>query len=49
MTERKSWTEEEDSILKMLKEDEGIKKWSDISKIMDNKYNIKGRTGKQCR
>ena len=39
---------QEDKILKDLK-DKGIKKWSEIAQIMEDKHNIVGRTGKQCR
>lgn len=47
--ERKNWTEYQDQILKYLKEDRKIKRWTDIAKIMNVEYKIGGRNGKQCR
>lgn len=49
MTERRPWTAEEDRVLKYLREDEKIKKWSEIARIMENSYQILGRNQKQCR
>ena len=49
MPERKLWTEEEDKALRYLKEEEGLQKWSLISKRMHIQFGISGRTGKQCR
>jgi len=46
---RKTWTEGEDKILRLLKEERQEKKWSFIAKKMDEEFGIKGRTGKQCR
>lgn len=47
--ERKNWTEYQDQILKYLKEERKIKRWTDIAKIMNVEYKIGGRNGKQCR
>jgi hypothetical protein len=33
--ERKNWTEYQDQILKYLKEERKIKRWTDIAKIMN--------------
>jgi hypothetical protein len=49
MRERKVWNEEEDRILRYLKVEKGEKKWSAIARKMEEDFNIKGRTGKQCR
>ena len=49
MPERKAWTPEEDNILKILREEEMIAKWSAIAKKMAEDYGMPGRTGKQCR
>lgn len=49
MPERKLWTAEEDTVLKHLKEDLCIRKWSIIAKKMADEYSMIGRTGKQCR
>lgn len=49
MPERKVWTSEEDKLLKHLKEDLKIPKWSIIAKKMADEYSMPGRTGKQCR
>jgi len=49
MPERKVWTEEEDKVLKYLKEVRGVPKWSVISETMEKEFNIVGRNGKQCR
>lgn len=49
MPERKPWSEREDQILRELKEQRGVKKWSEIARLMDTEFAIKERTGKQCR
>lgn len=49
MRERKTWTGEEDKILKYLKVERGESKWSVIAKTMDKEFGVKGKTGKQCR
>lgn len=49
MSDRKPWTEEEDKVLKYLKEEEGMKKWSHIARRMSEEYKMGGRNGKQCR
>jgi len=40
---------QEDNILQKLFEVDGIKKWSEISRLMEQDHNIPGRNGKQCR
>jgi hypothetical protein len=40
---------QEDSILKELYEGKGIKRWSEIARIMESEFHIRGRNGKQCR
>lgn len=40
---------QEDTILRMLREEKGDCKWSEIASIMKNQYGIEGRNGKQCR
>jgi hypothetical protein len=35
MSERKMWTEEEDKILKYLKEERGERKWASIARLME--------------
>lgn len=49
MPERKPWTPEEDKVLKFLREEQKITKWSLIAKKMSEEYDMPGRTGKQCR
>lgn len=49
MPERRAWTAEEDKILKHLKEEAQITKWSTIAKKMADEYSMPDRTGKQCR
>ena len=49
MPERKAWSSEEDEVLKNLREEQQITKWSVIAKKMAEEYNMPGRTGKQCR
>lgn len=35
--------------MKKIYEEMGIKKWTDVSKMMKDVYGIDGRNGKQCR
>lgn len=49
MPERKVWSEEEDKILRLLREARGEKKWATIARLMEMEFGITGRTGKQCR
>ena len=49
MRERKVWSEREDAILKELKESRGLKKWSEIARIMEEEFGLRERNGKQCR
>lgn len=43
------WTQEEDRVLRLFKEERGEKKWSLIARKMQQEFEIEGRTGKQCR
>lgn len=49
MSERKPWSEEEDAVLKFLKEEVKIAKWSHIARKMAEEHSMFGRNGKQCR
>ena len=49
MPERKVWSSEQDNVLKYLKEELKIQKWSIIARKMVEEYSMPGRTGKQCR
>ena len=49
MPERTLWSETEDQVLKHLREDLKIVKWSHIARKMAEEYKIVGRNGKQCR
>jgi hypothetical protein len=49
MPERKAWTEEEDRILRFLREERGERKWARISRAMEEEFGAGGRSGKQCR
>ena len=40
---------QEDNVLQKLYEIDGVKKWSEISRLMETDYHIAGRNGKQCR
>lgn len=46
---RRPWTNEEDSAIKQLVEELGIKNWSLIASELASRYLIKHRSGKQCR
>lgn len=46
---RRPWTNEEDSAIKQLVEELGIKNWSLIATELASRYQIKHRSGKQCR
>ncbi|CAG9324762.1 unnamed protein product [Blepharisma stoltei] len=47
--ERRPWSTEEDQAIINLVSEFGTKKWTLISNYLQEKYNIKHRTGKQCR
>lgn len=49
MSERKVWGEREDKILKYLREERGERKWATIARILEQEFDIPGRSGKQCR
>lgn len=49
MPERKVWNEEEDKILRLLREERGERKWANIARLMETEFGIAGRNGKQCR
>ena len=46
---RRLWTKDEDEAITHLVKHYGIRKWTLISKKLQDKYNIYGRSGKQCR
>jgi len=46
---RRLWKEEEDEAILNLVKENGIKKWTLISKKLSEEYGINGRSGKQCR
>lgn len=46
---RRLWTKEEDEAITSLVKQHGIRKWTLISKKLQEKYHIHGRYGKQCR
>nr|ABC96074.1 EMYB6 [Euplotes aediculatus] len=46
---RKKWTEEEDLAISQLVGEIGECNWGTIAERMSKEFNIKGRTGKQCR
>jgi hypothetical protein len=43
------WTQHEDQLLRYLYETMKINKWSQIARKLTEDYDIKGRSGKQCR
>jgi hypothetical protein len=47
--EKKIWSQEEDTILKNLYEEEGIRNWSLLAKKMSGEYNLPRKSAKQCR
>ena len=49
MGERKAWSKDEDVALLEIVQVRKIKKWSAVSKAMEDEFKIYGRTGKQCR
>jgi hypothetical protein len=49
MPERKLWSAEEDQVLKLLVEERKMAKWSHISRVMEEEFQLAGRNGKQCR
>jgi len=46
---RQPWTETEDTAIRALVTQIGIRKWSLIAEKMSTDYGLKGRSGKQCR
>jgi hypothetical protein len=46
---RQLWSEEQDQAISALVEIHGTKKWAQISKKLEEKYGVIGRTGKQIR
>ena len=46
---RRLWTKEEDEAITQLVRQYGIRKWTLISKKLQERYGIHGRSGKQCR
>lgn len=48
-SERRPWSAEEDDAIRELVHEHGTKHWTDIAQLMEERFLIKGRTGKQCR
>jgi hypothetical protein len=46
---RRLWNKEEDNVILKLVKEYGTKKWTLISKKLQEVYKIYGRSGKQCR
>jgi hypothetical protein len=49
MGDRRAWTEIEDKAITDLVQKYGIRKWTVVAQKMEELYNLKGRSGKQCR
>lgn len=49
MGDRRAWSEIEDKAIRELVEKYGIRKWTVVAQKMEEVYNLKGRSGKQCR
>lgn len=49
MSEKQGWTSEEDRLLKQVYDSGQAGKWSEVAKILQEEYGIKGRTSKQCK
>ena len=47
--DRRVWSQQEDGAIRDLVVRYGTRSWSVIAEHIVNDYNIKGRTGKQCR
>jgi len=47
--ERRPWLNQEDIAIKKLVDEYGTKKWTLIAQLLEKRFNIRGRTGKQCR
>ena len=46
---RRSWTAREDSAIRGLVNENGVKQWTLIAENLQRNFNISGRSGKQCR
>lgn len=46
---RRPWTSREDEAIRLLVKENGVKQWTLIAENLSRKFNILGRTGKQCR
>lgn len=49
MTSRLNWTNEEENLIKILKEDDNVTSWKKIAQVLNEKFADTTRTGKQCR
>jgi myb proto-oncogene protein len=49
MSKRKVWASEEDSAIRTLVAEFGIKQWTTVAREIETRYGLPGRTGKQCR
>lgn len=46
---RKPWTSSEDEAIRKLVSSSGTQQWATIAKRLEIEFNLKGRSGKQCR
>jgi hypothetical protein len=46
---RRPWTAKEDAAIRGLVEESGVKQWTVIADNLQKRFNIYGRSGKQCR
>lgn len=49
MTSRLNWTNEEENLIKILKEEDNVTSWKKIAQFLNEKFPDTTRTGKQCR
>jgi len=49
MQKRKPWTAREDAAIRGLVQENGLKQWTLIAESLQKRFNIAGRSGKQCR
>ena len=49
MPMKKIWSQEEDTLLKKLYEENNVKNWSEVARKMATEYGLKRKSAKQCR
>lgn len=47
--DRRPWSSPEDTALQSLVQDLGVKRWAEVSQLLQERYGVTGRSGKQCR